>query len=197
MSILSIKGHRVSIFERLSRTPPHQIHAEALYASAVDQARKPEFYSRMGVPDAVDGRFDMIALHVFMLLRRLKGGDGASDAVAQALFDTMFEDMDRGLRELGAGDLGVGRRVKVMAKAFYGRISAYEQGLAGDDDALMEAVQRNVFRGDAGAGSAAAALASYIRAQVRELDRQRLTDLLDGKVTFLAPADMAGQDGEA
>jgi cytochrome b pre-mRNA-processing protein 3 len=185
------------MFERLSRTPPHQRHAEALYASAVDQARNPDFYSRMGVPDAVDGRFDMIALHVFMLLRRLKGGDAACEKTAQALFDAMFEDMDRGLRELGAGDLGVGRRVKAMAKAFYGRISAYEQGLAGDDEALTEAVQRNVFRGDAGARAFAATLASYIRGQVRELERQRLTDLLDGKVTFLAPAGLAGQDGAA
>ena len=108
---------------------PTQRNADALYVRAVKQARQPKFYADMGVPDNVDGRFDMIALHVFLILRRLKQENARSQATAQALLDAMFTDMDRGLRELGAGDLGVGRRVKVMAKAFYGRVAAYDRGL--------------------------------------------------------------------
>ena len=101
--------------------------ARLLYAAVVARAREPVFYTRFRVPDSLDGRFDMIALHAFLVLRRLKeeGADGA--ALGQALFDVIFSDMDRSLREMGAGDLGVGRRVKRMARGFYGRIAAYDQ----------------------------------------------------------------------
>ena len=154
---------------------------------AVEQARQPRFYTEMGVPDTVDGRFDMIALHVFLVLRRLKPENARSKATAQALFDTMFDDMDRGLRELGAGDLGVGRRVKVMAKAFYGRIAAYDQGLLSDDENLDEAVLRNIFRGEQGSRDRARLVASYIREQAASLKDQSLDALLSGRVRFDNP----------
>jgi cytochrome b pre-mRNA-processing protein 3 len=148
----------------------------------------------MGVPDTVDGRFDMIAIHVFLLLHRLKRGDEVGATTAQALFDTMFEDMDRGLRELGAGDLGVGRRVKTMAKALYGRIAVYENGLAGGGETLADAIRRNVFRGDAGAAAHAVGLAAYMRDQAAALERQPLRDLIGGAVTFAGAGDPAAWD---
>jgi len=174
------------MLERWRRGHPHGRHADALYASAVRQARLPVFYAAMGVPDTVDGRFEMIAVHVFLLLHRLRRGDEACRETAQALFDAMFEDMDRSLRELGAGDLGVGRRVKTMAKAFYGRIAAYEQGLAGGEGALEEAVGRNIFRGTEGAAPAADRLAAYIRHQAAVIARQPVSKLAGGVVTFRA-----------
>ena len=158
--------------------------AEALYDSAVGQARRSKFYADMGVPDTVDGRFDMIVVHVFLILRRLKGDDSESNAIAQALFDAMFGDMDRGLRELGAGDLGVGRRVKTMAKAFFGRVAAYEKGLSSDDGSLDEAILRNIFRGDTDQGEAARRIAGYMRIQVETLDAQPIGAILSGQVTF-------------
>jgi cytochrome b pre-mRNA-processing protein 3 len=119
--------------------------AEALYAAIVSQARRPEFYAELGVPDTLDGRFELVALHTFLVLRRLKARGQAGEA-GQELVDLFIQDMDASLRELGAGDLGVGRRVKAMAQALYGRISAYETGLAGSAEALEAALRRNLFR---------------------------------------------------
>ena len=108
--------------------------ARALYKTAVARARDPVFYARYAVPDSLDGRFDMIALHVFLVLHRLKQEGDPTKALAQILFDTMFADMDESLRELGVGDLSVGRRVKTMAEALYGRIAAYQAALDADDE---------------------------------------------------------------
>ena len=165
---------------------PIQRSADALYVRAVEQARQANFYAEMGVPDTVDGRFDMIALHVYLILRRLKQENAKSQATAQALFDTMFTDMDRGLREMGAGDLGVGRRVKVMAKAFYGRVAAYDKGLMSDDDSLNEAILRNIFRGEEDGQDYALLIASYMRVQARALKHQSVDAILDGEVLFAA-----------
>ena len=96
------------------------------------QARKPDFYRTAGVPDTVQGRFEMIALHMFLVLHRLKQEGGTGTDLAQNLFDLMFQDMDRNLRELGTGDLAVGKRIKTLAKELYGRIAAYEKGLNAD-----------------------------------------------------------------
>jgi len=164
--------------------------AESLYSGAVAQARLADFYGESGVPDTVDGRFDMIVLHVFLVLHRLKDGDGRAADTAQALFDAMFADMDRGLREMGAGDLGVGRRVKLMAKAFYGRVAAYERGLAEGREALAAAVLRNIFRGDPAKGAAASRLATYMYSQVTALERQPRDALLAGRVVFAEPVSV-------
>jgi cytochrome b pre-mRNA-processing protein 3 len=135
----------------------------------VTQARAPEFYRELGVPDSLDGRFEMLALHVFVALRRLK--QAGDEARAQALFDTMFTDMDRSLREIGVGDLSVGKRVKEMARALYGRIAAYEAGLAASDDGvLIKALERNLFGTVTPPAAAPAALARYLRQAAARLD---------------------------
>ena len=148
------------------RRNPARKAAENLYAALVAQARRPEFYARLGVPDTLDGRFEMVTMHVFIALRRLKA-EPRSPGLGQSLVDLFVEDMDASLREMGAGDLGVGRRVKRMAQALYGRIAAYEQGLAGPEEQLIEALRRNIYataRGEDGPDPAAlAALAGYLR----------------------------------
>jgi cytochrome b pre-mRNA-processing protein 3 len=166
--------------------PPAERAAERLYASAVEQARAPAFYLHCGVPDTVDGRFEMIALHVFLVLRRLRQGGAGASSTAQALFDAMFVDMDRNLREMGVGDLGVGRRVKAMAKAFYGRVAAYDRGLDQEAGAgaLDEALLRNLWRGVAPAPEALAALAGYMRREAQSLAAQTLAGLIEGRVAF-------------
>ncbi len=168
--------------------------AEKLYMEVVTQARKPVFYDRLGVPDTVDGRFDMIALHAFLVMRRLKGAGAGAAALSQALFDALFTDMDRNLREMGAGDLGVGRRVKTMAKAFYGRLAAYDDGLDGDDDALLAALRRNLFRGcQPGDGAAALdCIAGYVRREAAALDERNIEDLLAGRPSFGPPPEISG-----
>jgi cytochrome b pre-mRNA-processing protein 3 len=162
-------------FAHWFRPSPAHNGARLLYAQLVDQARVPAFYAAYGVPDSLDGRYEMLALHAFVALRRLKRDPGATDALAQALFDAMFADMDRSLREIGVSDLAVGKRVKEMARGLYGRIAAYEGGLADGmtpaGDGLAGALARNVY-GTVAAPPAGAleALARYVRQALERLD---------------------------
>lgn len=161
--------------------------ARRLYAAILARAREPVFYEDFQVPDSVDGRFDMVALHVFLMLRRLKRDLPATARLSQALFDLMFVDMDENLREMGVGDLAVGRRVKDMAKAFLGRMAAYEAALAeGDGDAaLVEALRRNVFRGKPPADiDRITAMAAYVRDQDHRLVATTLEALTAGEEGF-------------
>lgn len=166
---------------------PHKAAAGRLYDSVVAQARKEGFYTRAGVPDTVDGRFEVITLHAFIVLHRLKADHGRTKDLAQALFDHMFDDMDRSLRELGAGDLGVGRRVKAMASGFFGRIRAYENGLAGDEGALSAALLRNLYGTVEPEPARVEAMASYLRGQIAQIESQPLGRLIEGDVVFRLP----------
>lgn len=162
--------------------------AHKLYLKLVGQARRPEFYTGCGVPDTLDGRFDMIVLHAFLLMARLKRDRDEAAPLRQALFDVMFADMDRSLREMGVGDLGVGRRVKAMARGFYGRLAAYESSLADDDDtALAAALRRNLYGTVQPEIAHPARMADYVRREAASLARQDLEDLLAGQVTFGPP----------
>ena len=165
--------------------------AAALYGQLVAQARQPAFYTVCAVPDTVQGRFEMIALHAFLVLRRLKTG-GAADALAQDLFDLMFADMDRNLRELGTGDLGVGKRIKKLAKSFYGRIAAYEDGLASATPGrLEEALARNAYDDQVAPPAAVAALAAYLRQADAALTAQPIAEVTAGRLRFAPPPDAA------
>ena len=157
-----------------------------LYQRIVAQARVPLFYARYGVPDTPLGRFEMIALHAFLVMRRLKREGAAEAEVSQALFDLMFADVDRNLREMGIGDLGVGRRVKTLAKGFYGCIRAYESGLdAGTPgDALEAALARNLYAGSPPEAAMLAAVADYVRREDRALLLRRAEDVMAGRFDF-------------
>lgn len=169
------------------RRKPHERTGRVLYAAAVAAARDPYLYASVGVPDTVDGRFDLVGLHAFLVIRRLQAQPGPGPEVAQAVFDAMFHDMDLNLREMGVADLSVGKKVRVMWEAFHGRATAYGRALEiGDDAALQEALHRNVWRG-ADAGDGATRLAGITRAQDRHLVGQPLTS---GQVAFL-PAESA------
>lgn len=162
--------------------------AERAYARVVEQARQPVFFTRFGVPDTLDGRFELICLHAFLYLYRLKSELPQTAAISQAFFDTMFADMDRGLREMGTGDLSVGRHVKRMAQGFYGRIRAYQDGLNDDGDtALRDAVARNLFGTLGKSAGAAPAMADYIRRAAGRLEHQSVAELLDGYIGFPPP----------
>jgi cytochrome b pre-mRNA-processing protein 3 len=154
-----------------------------LYAAAVATAREPFFYATLGVPDTLDGRFDLVALHAFLLVHRLRDHPD----LTQAIFDAMFVDMDNNLREIGVGDLSVGKHVRAMWEAFHGRSKAYQIALeANDVDALVAALARNVWRGEAPAG-AAAALAEQVLAQAAHLEDQPLAVFTSGQIRFLTP----------
>lgn len=163
--------------------------ARAIYAKIVEQARSPAFYRDFGVPDTVDGRFEMVALHAHLVLRRLKGESGRAPDIAQALFDAMFDDMDVVLREMGAGDMGVGKRVKTMVQAFYGRIASYDDALAKGGDALTNALARNAFGTTVPARKHAEALARYVRKQDAHLSGMRVEDVMSARLRFRRIAD--------
>lgn len=173
------------------RRPP-EAAARRLYAEIVAQARRPTFYEDFGVPDSLDGRFEMVALHTFLVLHRLKqepGGRGTE--LGQAVFDTMFLDMDASLREMGAGDLGVGRRVKQMATGFYGRIAAYEAGLTDRGSGLSEALRRNLYGTVEPAPHLPEAMAAYVRAAAVALAAQPGEALSAGRVDFPTPSTIS------
>ena len=118
---------------------------EAIYGMIVTQAREPSFYRDLGVPDTVNGRFDLLVLHLWMVLRRSK-----SDAnLSQALFDHFCDDMDANLREMGVGDLTVPKRMQAFGEAFYGRAAAYDLALASAREALAQALCKNILNGEA------------------------------------------------
>ena len=166
----------------------------ALYVRIVAQARQPEFYRHCGVPDTLDGRFEMLALHMFLVLRRLKDEDAA--ALSQELLDTLFADMDENLREMGVGDLSVGRRVKQMADAFYGRIAAYEDGLSGEAGVLEASLARNLFGTVDASPAALRALAAYLRREARSLAALDVKAVRAGEIAFDPPPKAAeGQKG--
>lgn len=136
--------------------------ADPLYASIVAQARQPVFYLDFAVADTLDGRFDMIVLHLALVIARLKEGDEAARGAARDVAETFFADMDRSLREMGIADLKVPKKVREMANAFYGRLTAYEEALATEGaDRLAEALNRNIYAGEN--HPCAAALAGYVR----------------------------------
>ena len=163
-----------------------------LYGAAVRAARAPYFYTVLGVPDTLDGRFDMVGVHAFLLIRRLRLLPPPGEALAQAVFDAMFTDMDVNLRELGVGDLSVGRKVRAMWEAFHGRSNAYQAALAaGDIPALAAALERNLWP-DQAAGEQAARLARIVAAQDAHLADQTLDTLGKGQATFPSPEAAGG-----
>lgn len=173
------------------RRKRHERAGFALYTAAVQVARDPWFYTELGVPDTLDGRFDLVGVHVFLLIDRLRTETEPGPAVAQAVFDAMFADMDFNLREMGVGDMSVGKRVKEMWEAFHGRARAYEAALQAEggtpssDAALQEALTRNVWRGEAPAGSVDA-LARHVREVHAALAQVPLAAFLDGTARFPA-----------
>jgi len=163
--------------------------ARTLYLAAVAQARAESFYARLGVADTVDGRFDMIAVHMFLLLTRLKDLGTEGPAVGQAMFDLMFADMDRSLREMGVGDMSVGKQVKRMISAFYGRMAAYEGARNGGAAALEEALVRNLYRGQPPGAREVTAMARYMVDQIARLEAYDLDKLKTRPGPFGPPPD--------
>ena len=173
--------------------------AHSLYVALVEQARQPAFYSRCGAPDTLDGRFELILLHAVLLLRRLRDEGETGVELGQTVFDVMIDDMDQSLREMGVGDLAVGRRVKAMAQAYFGRTASYEAALSADDDdaELAAALARNLFGTVSAEAGDVAVMADYMRRQAAQLAAQTGAELLAGAVRFgKAPGEDEARDGD-
>ena len=162
---------------------------EAIYGMIVTQAREPIFYRDLGVPDTVNGRFDLLLLHLWLLLRRLRTVAQGGTELSQALFDRFCEDMDDNLREMGVGDQTVPKRMRAFGEAFYGRVQAYDQAYDQatdtDSEALAQAICKNILNG-AGIDQARR-LAAYAQAAEAALGLTGEQALLLGSFKFPAP----------
>ena len=183
------------------RRDPQTHIIRALYGTIVAQARSTAFYTSYGVPDTVQGRFDLIVLHLVLLLARLEGDGGAgalgnNRAVAdhglgQKLFDAFCQDLDDNLREMGVGDLAVPKRMRRFGEAFYGRQTAYRAALAAaGTQELEKALARNIFE-VVGVDERALRLARYARAAAIQLGAEEDAALMAGTVTFPDPEAFA------
>lgn len=154
-----------------------------IYGMIVTRAREPALYDGYGVPDTVDGRFDLVVLHLWMVLRRL-GADMDSRKLAQGLFDRFCSDMDANLREMGVGDMAVPKRMQAFGRAFYGRSAAYDATLTEGREALARALDKNVFNGRN--FERALHLADYVEASVAKLAAVDAAVLADERQPFAA-----------
>lgn len=171
-------------FQDLFKQKPAKLAGEALYASAVAQARRPEFYAQMGAPDTLEGRFELYTLHVVLLVLRLKGQGADPSAAAQALFDAYIQSLDIALRELGVGDLSVGKKMKKLARAFYGRVRAHDTAPATPGE-MEDLIRRTIYEGAPDVDPEP--LVRYALATRQALAEQPLERLLIGKVDWLEP----------
>lgn len=157
---------------------------EAIYGMIVTQAREPLFYRALGVPDTVNGRFDLLLLHLWLVLRRLKTAGGGV-ALSQALFDHFCNDMDDNLREMGVGDLTVPKKMQAFGEAFYGRTAAYDLALTEGHQAFAQALCKNILNGEH--PEQADRLATYAEAAMAALDSLDDATLLSGSASFPVP----------
>jgi len=176
-------------FRRFLDIDHHDPRAVKAYAAAVEQARLPVLYTDYGVEDTVDGRFDMIVLHVFLILNRFPQEDRQHE-VLRYLLEEMFGDMENSLREIGVGDLSVPKKIHRMVDALYGRLEAYE---AAADDAeparsLTAVLARNVYRSDDEDLPQAGRLARYALAARADLGEQAAETILQGTLSFPDPS---------
>lgn len=177
------------ILQLFRRSVPNRtIHA--LYGAIVAQARSPAFYADYGVPDTVQGRFDLIVLHLIMVLHRIGQQSIGGRDMGQQLFDVFCRDLDDNLREMGVGDLAVPKEMRHFAEAFYGRQAVYLAAFTVPGRDFENALARNIFR-VAEIDGRAARLARYARAALTELNSQEDGALRRGAVVFPSPEAFA------
>jgi cytochrome b pre-mRNA-processing protein 3 len=176
---------------RLFRSSSDGQSIRDLYGAIVAQARLAAFYAGYGVPDTVQGRFDLIVLHLVLVLDRLSRDEGTTRGLGQKLFDVFCRDLDHNLREMGVGDLAVPKEMRRFAGAFYGRQAAYRAALAAADGRELEkALTRNIYQGtDIDPG--AVRLARYARAALHQFESQDESAVLRGEVVFPKPEAIA------
>ena len=174
----------------LSKRAKLERAAFEIYGAAVTAARDPFLYATLGIPDTLDGRFDAIGLYVYLTIRRLSEAPPPGPALAQAVFDAMFLDMDVNLREMGVGDMSVGKRNRAMWEAFHGRSAAY--AAAWDDSYCAGGFldPQPLAWGGRSRGSTSA-LRRVARAQATCLAEQGIEAMLRGDIAFLPAAEAA------
>ncbi len=169
----------------LFKKKPDESHVQEIYADIVTQARQKVFYAQWAVPDSVTGRFDMISLHLCLVFRRLKTSRAADREFSQALFDLFFKDMDHSLRELGAGDMAVPKRIQKMGELLFGLLASITEALdKGDHAGLKDALTRNIYSGEE--IPEVENLANYVTQMDMDLKAQDVDAILSGNLIMKA-----------
>ena len=170
---------------------------QGLYGAIVAQGREPVFYADYGVADTPEGRFDMILLHLILLVRRLRREPPPVRALGQGVFDLFCRDMDHSFREMGIGDLAVPKHMRRVAEAFYGRATAYDAAIAdADEEQLAAVLARNIFPRSSAPPAGARRLGRYVRRAIDELDRQDPGGFAQARVSFPDPGLIPAPSGE-
>lgn len=164
---------------------PYEREAKSVYAAILGHIRKPDFYTVYAVPDTFDGRFDLMLLHVFLVMDRINSDGGeVAPAFNQALFDTVFADMDQTLREMGIGDMGIPKHMRRMMKAFNGRMHAYDAAMR--DGSLELALRRNIYGTLSGVlPEAFEKMVDYVQSLAGVLRQQDWRAIARGQVNFV------------
>jgi len=171
----------LSFFKR----PKHDKKAIDLYDKIVRVARTPILYTKYGVADTVIGRFDLILLHCFVVIRRLNKFGDEGIQKSQELFDVMFIDIDRNLREMGVGDTGLGKKVKSLATAFYGRLGSYENALESKNQKiLIESLKRNLYSETRPSDYQLSLVSNYLKKRIAESEKWSFTDIDNANIFY-------------
>lgn len=179
-------------FSRRRQKREQEEQINTLYSTIVEQSRQPLFYQDYQIPDTPEGRYELLMLHMWLVLRQLgKQKEPQTREFSQNLFDFMFADVDMNLRELGINDLAVGKRVRRMAEAFYGRIAAYDAGMEQGTDALVAALDRNLYQyvNDVPRQSLDW-MVHYIHKQMEQLESLPDTAMMAGQIHFYRAEDL-------
>lgn len=175
------------MFLNIFRPSKSRQAAQQLYFSVVTASRQEEFYTKGGVEDNLDGRFDMMALVAALLIERIRREGPTSKKMVQSLFDVFIDESDSAIREAGFGDIGVGYRIKKMVAAFRGRMVVYGKALKSDNPdigALEEALRRNLFRAKEIGADQLATMIGYCQQVMAALEAQDYGQITDGTVQF-------------
>lgn len=172
----------MAIFERFAKHRSDKQTAQKIYGSIVAQARQKRFFTHYGVRDTIPGRFEMMAVHMFLFLHRLHEQGEAAHQLSQNVVDLFFADMDTVARELGIGDFGVPKRMRKLARSFYARMEGYGVAVkGGKDGALAGALQETIFEGESRQAEHAAAIARYMISNIEKLQSQPVEVFLAGE----------------
>ncbi len=174
------------ITQLLARSPG-KASAARLYAAAAAQSRAQALYAHMDVPDTIQGRYEMLTLHVLLLIDRLKGASAEADDVRQRLFDAYVSNLDGALREMGVGDLAVPKRMRKLGEAFYGRAQGFDAAFAAlpDRAPLSDLLTRTAFSENTGVDPTK--LATYVASCRDALAKTELGAVLAGKPNWSRP----------
>lgn len=170
---------------RLKMWQDRRRQAHCLYDSIVTQARTRDLYARLGVPDTPEGRFEMVVLHLVLVLDRLGQAGDAGRRLSRTLTETFAVDLDDNFREMSVGDLAVPRHVKRAVGALHERYSTYRAAIAGHDDApLTVAIQTRLEHAGASQGLDARRICAYIRQAKHRLDLEPSAEVLAGRIAW-------------